>query len=481
MGQVTLMMIIFISFLLLQGFAAPLNCSSPTPSSLFKELQKHLFSEKLVRPSNSNNNPLNVSLGITVVGILGVDEKTQTLSSVLWQVLEWDIYGLSWEQQRCGVKRVSVPRDQLWTPDIFIAEATGEDKSPKTTHTYLYNTGHVYDDQPISVVSSCKLVIYTFPFDIQNCSLTFGSYLHFADDIRMLPDSTPEEILIESKKVQTSNGEWELVGISVAETTLHLLDGDYSEIKYFLTLRRRPTLYVVNLLIPSCFLVTVDLVSFLLPPHSVDRSSFKMTLILGYTVFLLIMNDLLPVTGETTPLINIFFSISLALMVTSLLETIFITNIQFSSSQYSAVPRWLSVLILNYVAVVVCLPRKKKTSRLTICIKPSTEDRAKNISTTNSSEGFPQSSLDQLKPEKPPLTPPQVNPQEMSVDLLKKLSRDLTAIRSQVDKHFQSSNTSQEWQMIGIVVDRLLFCLYIIFILTSFIAIICIWSNSHKA
>ncbi|KAL0159378.1 hypothetical protein M9458_043103, partial [Cirrhinus mrigala] len=64
-----------------------------------------------------------------------------------------------------------------------------------------------------------------------------------------------------------------------------------------------PTLYVVNLLIPSYCLITVDLLSFLLPPQNMDRSAFKMTLILGYTVFLLLMNDLLPVTGDTIPLI----------------------------------------------------------------------------------------------------------------------------------------------------------------------------------
>lgn len=76
-----------------------------------------------------------------------------------------------------------------------------------------------------------------------------------------------------------------------------------------LILRRKPINYVVNLLIPSCFLVTIDIFSFLLPPHSVDRSSFKMTLILGYTVFLLIMNDLLPVTGNQTPLISQFLTV----------------------------------------------------------------------------------------------------------------------------------------------------------------------------
>ena len=78
----------------------------------------------------------------------------------------------------------------------------------------------------------------------------------------------------------------------------------FSESLSKLILRRQPTLYVVNLLIPSCFLITLDLFSFILPPQSVDRSAFKMTLILGYTVFLLLMNDLLPVTGNTIPLMS---------------------------------------------------------------------------------------------------------------------------------------------------------------------------------
>ena len=69
-------------------------------------------------------------------------------------------------------------------------------------------------------------------------------------------------------------------------------------------IKRRPVLYVVNLLIPSSFLMLIDILSFYLPPHSVDRASFKMTLILGYTVFLLIMNDLLPSTANGTPIIG---------------------------------------------------------------------------------------------------------------------------------------------------------------------------------
>lgn len=68
---------------------------------------------------------------------------------------------------------------------------------------------------------------------------------------------------------------------------------------------------------------------------------------------------------------DVFFSVSLALMVASLLETVFITNIQFSSSEDSVVPHWLSVLVLQYIAVIVCLPPKKKSNRVTVFLNQS--------------------------------------------------------------------------------------------------------------
>lgn len=73
-----------------------------------------------------------------------------------------------------------------------------------------------------------------------------------------------------------------------------------------LSLRRRATLYIVNLFMPSFFLISLDLFSFLLPPKGVERFFYKVTLILGYIVFMLNMNDLLPVTGDAIPLTSQF-------------------------------------------------------------------------------------------------------------------------------------------------------------------------------
>uniref|UniRef100_A0A3P8RV02 Uncharacterized protein n=1 Tax=Amphiprion percula TaxID=161767 RepID=A0A3P8RV02_AMPPE len=455
------------------GLTAALNCTSPTPSSLFSELEKNLFSNSLVPPVKSFSYPVNITISITVVGILGVVSvhSPQLYAHILFLkskslTLYAGQYSLNAHFNTCSAKiQHSFEFKINYQYQILFYSSIGEDGSPRIPYVYLNNTGHVYDDKPVKVVSSCQLGIYTFPFDIQNCSLTFGSYLHFATDIMMIQGSTSEEILQESREVLQTNGEWELadIGKTKANAFEFRKKSRYKDINlealYLcvfpqLILRRRPVLYVVNLLIPSCFLITVDLFSFLLPPQSVDRSSFKTTLILGYTVFLLIMNDLLPATGEKTPLISVFFSLSLALMVTSLLETVFITNIQFSSSQNSAVPHWLSVLVLRYLAVVVCIPPKKKSSRVT--------------SISND-------------PIKPPSSPP--HPLDPTLDELRRLSRDLAAIRHQMDSYFQGTKASQEWQMIGTVVDRLLFALYIVFIVVSFITIISIWiwNNSYAA
>uniref|UniRef100_A0A0F8AZ48 5-hydroxytryptamine receptor 3A n=1 Tax=Larimichthys crocea TaxID=215358 RepID=A0A0F8AZ48_LARCR len=454
----------FLVVFLNSGFVAALNCSSPTPESLLHALEKELFPKNILRPVKRFSDSVNVSMTMTVVGVLGVNEKQQTLTIFIWQVLEWHIDGLSWDEKECGTKRVSVPRENIWVPDITITEIIDEDKSPKFPYVYLHNTGLVIDDKPVRVVSSCQLVIYTFPFDVQNCTLTFASFLHFATDIKMFQGTTVAEILKDSLKVMYTRGEWELIDIKAAPNTLDIFEESFSELKYYLILRRNPNLYIVNLIIPSTFLSIVDLFSFLLPPEAVDRAAFKMTLILGYTVFLLMMNDLLPVTGNQTPLLNAYFLVSFALMVISLLETVFIMNIQFSSSNYSPVPPWLSVLVLRYIAIAVCLPPQKKSNRITVSLQPPS-----GAMKTSSRD------LQSISGNTPPVKPPP----EPALDELRKLSTDLMAIRQNIDNHFLGSKTSQEWHLIGIVIDRLLFGLYIIFIFISFTTILVLWYSSY--
>lgn len=92
-----------------------------------------------------------------------------------------------------------------------------------------------------------------------------------------------------------------LTGLAVSQTVLHLPLLSSLQV----AIGCRPSLYIINLLVPSSFLVAIDALSFYLPAESKNWAPFKTTLPLGYNVFLLTVNDLLPATG--TPLISIVF------------------------------------------------------------------------------------------------------------------------------------------------------------------------------
>ncbi|KAK6483755.1 5-hydroxytryptamine receptor 3C-like [Huso huso] len=447
--------------LLLQGEAAAavtLNCSNPNAESLLKALEMSVFQRKAIRPVVSLQSPTQVNVSFTLYAILGVDEKIQTMTTFIWQVLEWNMEIVEWDPVQCGTHNISIPSENIWVPDILINEFMDEDRSPKTPYLYLKHNGNVYYDIPVRVVSSCTMDIFNFPFDVQNCSLSFGSYLHTANDVRVSMGMTAEKTLQAAKALMKTKGEWELVNIEARGNFLNTTDFKYDEVVYQLIIRRRPKLYVMNLIIPSAFLMMIDLFSFLLPAQNVDRASFKMTLILGYTVFLLIMNDLLPSSAET-PLISSYFAISLSLMVASVLETVAITNILYSSRQYPEVPPWVRKLVLHYMARVVCysprLTHWPNTSKKTVTLNRAVHE---------------------IK------DPKEAGPQVKQAMLqLQKMSGDLQCIRQYLDSHFHKGENEEVWVEIGHILDRFLFGLYLFFLTVSAIIFIIIWATWHTA
>lgn len=61
---------------------------------------------------------------------------------------------------------------------------------------------------------------------------------------------------------------------------------------------------------------------------------------------------------------------------------------------------------------------------------------------------------------------------------LKRLNGELTAICGHLDKHFKESRSSKEWKNIALVIDRLMFYLYLLFCLVSFTTISVVWHQS---
>lgn len=63
----------------------------------------------------------------------------------------------------------------------FVPHSVDVGKSPPVPYVYVDHHGEVQNLKPIQVMTACSLDIYNFPFDVQNCSLTFTSWLHHSE------------------------------------------------------------------------------------------------------------------------------------------------------------------------------------------------------------------------------------------------------------------------------------------------------------
>lgn len=60
----------------------------------------------------------------------------------------------------------------------------------------------------------------------------------------------------------------------------------------------------ITLLLPTILIVLADMVSFALPLGGGERNSFKVTLVLSFTMFLIILNEQLPGDSQCSPIIR---------------------------------------------------------------------------------------------------------------------------------------------------------------------------------
>ncbi|KAK2489921.1 hypothetical protein MC885_001806 [Smutsia gigantea] len=307
-----------------------LAADTPHPrSSALHHLTKQLLQKyrKEVRPVHDWTEATTVYLDVSVCAILDVDAQNQKLKTSIWYHEVWDDEFLSWNSSMFDeIREISLPLSAIWVPDIIINEFVDSERSPDLPYVYVNSSGTIKNSKPIQVVSACSLETYTFPFDIQNCSLTFRSILHTVEDVDLAFLRNREDIK-HDKKAFLNDSEWELLSVSSAYEVLQSNAGDFAQIQYNVVIRRRPLDYVVSLLIPSVFLMLVDLGGFFLPPTCRARIVFKTSVLVGYTVFRVNVSGKMPRSSVNTPLIGVFFAVCMAFLVLSLSKTILLVRL----------------------------------------------------------------------------------------------------------------------------------------------------------
>ena len=164
----------------------------------------------------------------------------------------------------------------------------------------------------------CPMNLKYFPFDKHICQIDFmqtprlgvnvttGNYIHYVRKgivFQKAAIETNVQFLVE-------NGEWELESLKL-DTNLRITNIEGVVITYPIytvtfELRRKPSFYVMILMLPSILVSLISVIGFLLPSESGEKVSLQLTALLSYSLVLLVIVDIIPPVGGNFPLIGKF-------------------------------------------------------------------------------------------------------------------------------------------------------------------------------
>ncbi|XP_042599704.1 neuronal acetylcholine receptor subunit alpha-5-like isoform X3 [Cyprinus carpio] len=281
-------------------------CSSigpPLLSSYAKtedKLFKHLFSnyQKWVRPVEDLNRTVQVKFGLAISQLVDVNEKNQLMTTNVWVKQEWTDMKLRWNPDHyLGITSIRVPSDSIWIPDIVLYDNADGNFEATVTKAVVRYDGTISWTPPANYKSACTIDVTFFPFDLQNCSMKFGSWTY---------DGSQVDILLEDvhvdKRDYFDNGEWEIVKATGEKICL-------------------------------CTSVLVSL-----------------------TVFLLVIEEIIPSSSKVIPLIGEYLVFTMIFVTLSIVITVFAINIHHrSSSTHHSMAPWVRRIFLHHLPKLLCM------------------------------------------------------------------------------------------------------------------------------
>ncbi|XP_027605330.1 5-hydroxytryptamine receptor 3A-like [Pipra filicauda] len=292
-----------------------------------------------ILPKTNMKEPMEVKLDFMLMAILSVVEKLQTVSFYFVLNLEWKNPFATWNPQDfCNISQVILPLDSYWSPPIFILERVDGQNSDMNYMVLMHN-GSFNSTRPFQVTLTCSLIILKFPFDTQTCNLSIASFLYPVREIVMKTRRTASESMKESQSFFLTDGEWKFTNLSIIERTEVVDDEGFSVITYMISMERRPTLYILNLILPTCALYLLDMAVLFGPSSLEEKINFQIAIILGSSMLAVILNNSLPTSSNKPPVIVLFFLGTFLLMIMAVLDTFFLLYQQRKSRPLDKVLR----------------------------------------------------------------------------------------------------------------------------------------------
>ncbi|XP_077996518.1 neuronal acetylcholine receptor subunit alpha-9-like [Glandiceps talaboti] len=312
-----------------------------------------------MRPVKNDSTPVEVQHRMTPRQIIEMDEKNQVLTLKAWMSSIWYDEFLTWSpSENENITEIRLPSEKVWLPDIVLLESTkttGE--RDMATDVIINYRGEITAMAPVLYSASCPVDPKYFPFDEQNCNLTFMSWSYNGELLDLIPDPNTD-----ASSFKTSS-EWQLLNLTIATWLMipPCCPEAYTMITYTIHLRRRSLFYIVNIIFPSFLACILVAVGFVLPSESGERMTLCITSVLVEFVFLETVTSFMPPNSENLPIIQKYLLVAIGVVVFSTVMTAVILNMHFKGPACKRAPIWLRNICYCILAPISCIqPNKSK-------------------------------------------------------------------------------------------------------------------------
>ena len=103
-----------------------------------------------------------------------------------------------------------------------------------------------------------------------------------------------------------SNGEWKLINVEAIRNVIiyPCCIEPFPDVTFIIHIRRRTLYYMYNVIIPCVMLSTLTLTGFWMRPDSGEKVTLGLTVLLAFSVFMLLVAESMPATSSFVPLIG---------------------------------------------------------------------------------------------------------------------------------------------------------------------------------
>ncbi|XP_075999377.1 5-hydroxytryptamine receptor 3A-like [Genypterus blacodes] len=278
--------------------------------------ERRCLAEKLVKQEfltqpQSDNCTQKIFVPFIEYETLSVDTKNLILNSRLIAQIRWIDPDLSWDTSVYPFTELVLPVNKVWTPVIKVTNGISTTMLHGSSDLLVYSNGTIEHIVIITAKIDCEVNLFNYPFAGDECPVAIQAWATDTCGMTL--------VLGQVRLVDGSHGDWETIEVGLQKKR-H--DRNYIMVRLS-TKYKNP---FITLLLPTILIIVADVVSFSLPFGGGERNSFKVTLVLSFTMFLIILNDLLPGDSQCSPIIRGHFCVCLILLVLNMLLSMILTR-----------------------------------------------------------------------------------------------------------------------------------------------------------